>query len=433
MHKKEEFVITVKPFQGISYNVKKIDDFSLVLTPPYDIIDTELQEKLYNSHPYNFVKIDFGKVYPNDNELENVYTRAKAAFSQWIKENVLVKDEQDCYYILKQDFEVEGKSYSRLGFYGLYKLTEFSYDTIMPHEKTQSGPKEDRYKLTKSCGAYFSAVFSIYEDKEMLLEKLYAQGSFGEPYLIYKDYQGVKNTLFKSTDASVNKQISEMMSQKRLFIADGHHRYETALRLKNEFPDNEKAKYTLMYFSNTHNEGLIVLPTYRLLTDIEYNEAELETFINKYFDTANYSLTELEAGLEKIKANKEKHSFGIITKDAFYVVSLKSIGNVASFFPENMHNVLKELDVNILFYILIKGFFGVSEEDVKNQKKIAYTKDVEDALNKVKTGIAKVAFLLNPTDVSELDKVARLNETMPQKSTYFYPKIPSGAVIYSFL
>lgn len=426
-------MITVKPFKGISYNAKKIDDFSLVLTPPYDIIDDKLQEKLYNSHPYNFVKIDFGKKYPDDNELENVYTRAKATFSEWIKENVLVRDEEECFYILKQDFEVEERHYSRLGFYGLYKLTEFSYDTIMPHEKTQSGPKEDRYKLTKSCGAYFSAVFSIYEDKEMTLEKLYTQGSFGEPYLIYTDYQGVKNILYKSTDASVNRQISEMMSQKRLFIADGHHRYETALRLKNEFPDNEKAQYTMMYFSNMHNEGLIVLPTYRLLYDIEYNQDDLEQFINRYFDTTRHSLSELETGLEEIKANKERHAFGIITKDGFYVASLKSIENVAGFFPQNMHSVLRELDVNLLFYVLIKGFFGVSEEDVKNQKKIAYTKDVEDALNKVKTGVAEVAFLLNPTDVLELDKVAKLNETMPQKSTYFYPKIPSGAVIYSFL
>lgn len=426
-------MITVKPFKGILYNAEKIKDFSLVLTPPYDIIDAELQEKLYNSHPNNFVKIDFGKSYPDDNDIENVYTRSRSIFFEWLKEKVLLEDETDSYYVLRQDFEAEGKHYSRLGFYGLFKLTEFSTDTIMPHEKTQSGPKENRYRLTKSCGAYFSAVFSIYEDKEKVIEKLYTDGKFGQPYLSYTDYQGVKNTLYRSKDEVVNKQISEMMAEKRLFIADGHHRYETALRIKSEFPNNEKANYTLMYFSNIHNDGLIILPTYRLLTDIDYKEDDLETFIGRYFETKRYSLAELNSGLEKIKSNKEKHSFGVITEKGLYVLCLKDMNIIAPFFPQDMNPVLRELDVNILFYVLISGFFGVSEEDVKNQKKIAYTKDVDDALNRVKNGTAKVAFLLNPTDVSALDKVAKLNETMPQKSTYFYPKIPSGAVIYSFL
>lgn len=413
--------------------MEKVKDLALVLTPPYDIIDSELQDRLYNTHPYNFVKIDFGKSYPQDNEADNVYSRSKTYFEQWIKENVLVEDKEDCFYILQQDFKIDGKNFTRLGFYGLYKLTEFSFDTIMPHEKTQSGPKENRYKLTKCCGAYFSAVFSIYEDKEKTIENLYNKGSFGKPYASYTDYQGVKNTLYKSNNPVVNAIISEKMSTKRLFIADGHHRYETALRIKKEFPDNEKAQYTLMYFSNIHNEGLLVLPTHRILSDVNYQEEELKNFLNKYFDVTLYSHDKLKECIERLKENVNNHSFGILTKNTIYFVKLKNMEGILPFFPEDMHPVLKELDVNILFYLLIKGFFGVTEEDLKNQKKISYTKDIEDAFKKIREDKANVAFILNPTDISALEKVARLKETMPQKSTYFYPKIPSGAVIYSFL
>ncbi|GAB4435532.1 MAG: DUF1015 domain-containing protein [bacterium] len=426
-------MITVKPFKGICYNAEKIKDFSLVLTPPYDIIDQEMQDKLYNSHPYNFVKIDFGKTYPSDNDIENVYTRSRQLFENWLKENVLIEDPEECFYILRQDFEAEGKGYSRLGFYGAYRLTEFSKDTIMPHEKTQSGPKENRYKLTKSCGSYFSAVFSIYEDRAKTIERLYAEGKFGEPYITFIDYQGVKNLLYKSKDANVNKLISEMMSDKRLFIADGHHRYETALRISKELPDNEKAQYTLMYFSNTLNEGLIVLPTHRLLSEINYDNDAFEQFANRYFDVVKFSLDHLKECVIKLREAKQNHAFAVLTKSDIFLLTLKSIKDVNVLFPAEMHATLRELDVNILFYVLIKGFFGVTEEDVKNQERISYTKDAEDALNKVLSGKADVALLLNPTDISALEKAAQLNETMPQKSTYFYPKIPSGAVIYSFL
>lgn len=426
-------MITVKPFKGICYNADKIRDFSLVLTPPYDIIDADMQEKLYNTHPNNFVKIDFGKTFSEDNDIENVYTRSKHLFESWLKENIFIEDKEDCYYILRQDFDAEGKTYCRLGFYGLYRLTDFSNDTIMPHEKTQSGPKENRYKLTKSCGAFFSAVFSIYEDNNKTIESLYSEGKFGEPYISYVDYQGVKNTLYKSKDRDVNKLISEMMSNKRLFIADGHHRYETALRISKEMPDNVKAQYTLMYFSNTRNDGLIVLPTYRLLSNIDYKDEDFEHFAKRYFHIAKFDFQQLKGCMTKLREAKDFHAFVTITKSNLYLLTLKTFDNIKEFFPDDMQKVLRELDVNILFYVLIKGFFGVKEDDLKNQKRISYTKDAEDALNKVLSGNVDVALLLNPTDISALEKVAQLNETMPQKSTYFYPKIPSGAVIYSFL
>lgn len=426
-------MIKVKPFQGITYNSKKIDDFSKVLTPPYDVIDLELQKKLYDEHPNNFVKIDYGLKYSDDDESRNIYTRSKDFFYKWLEEEILQKDNKDCFYILKQDFEIEGKVYSRLGFYGLFELTKFSKDTIMPHEKTQSGPKEDRYKLTKICRSYFSAVFSIYKDEKNTVERFFKENAFGTPYFTYTDYQGVKNILYKSYNIEVNMAISDMMSNKRLYIADGHHRYETALRIKSEFPDNENAKYTLMYFSNMLDEGLIVLPTHRMLTDIDYNENDLNNFLEKYFNKAVYKHENLKEAIEKQRSLKDNHTFIIITKNNLMLLSLKNMEAIKDFFPTTMPKVLTELDVNILFYAIIKTFFKVTEEDVINQNKISYTKDAEDAVKKVLSGNAKIGLLLNPTEVSALEKVAELNETMPQKSTYFYPKIPSGAVVYCFL
>lgn len=426
-------MIKVKPFKGITYNSEKIDDFSKVLTPPYDVIDPELQKKLYDAHPNNFVKIDYGLKFPDDNESRNVYTRSKESFLRWLEEEIFRKDNKDCFYILRQDFQIEGRVYSRLGFYGLFELTNFSKDTIMPHEKTQSGPKEDRYRLTKICKAYFSAVFSIYKDEKKTVERFFHENAFGTPYFTYTDYQDVKNILYKSYDKEVNKAISDMMSDKRLYIADGHHRYETALRIKSEFPDNENAKYTLMYFSNMLDDGLIVLPTHRLLNEISYNENDLKNFLEKYFNKVEFKHNNLKEAIVQQRSLKNSHTFIMITKNNLMLLSLKNMEAIQDYFPTSMPKVLTELDVNILFYTIIKGFFGITEEDIKNQNKISYTKDAEDAVEKVLSETAKIGLLLNPTELDALEKAAELNKTMPQKSTYFYPKIPSGAVIYNFL
>lgn len=429
----------VKPFNGITYNNKIIDDFSKVLTPPYDIIDPHMQEKLYNIHPYNFIRIDFGKKFKEDSEDNNVYTRAKEYFENWLKNNILVKDEIPTFYFLIQEFTIkkayQSEHFKRIGFFGIYKLSDYSTNTIMPHEKTQTAPKEDRYLLTKTCMAYFSGVFSIYEDYDFFIEKIFDEHTKNKkPEFTFFDYDNVKNSLFKINNPDITSKISEFMKDKPLYIADGHHRYETALRISKELKhlNCEATDYTIMYFTNMCSKSLKILPTHRVLHNIKINYEDLERYLENFFDSKEISYHNIDKAIEELEKMKNHHSFIIVLKDKILHITLKNINMIKHLFPQNLPSILLHLDVNILYYVILKGFFNISEMDLALQKNISYEKDYKNLIEKVKSGQATAGFILNSPDVNDLKNVSLLGETMPQKSTYFYPKIPSGAVIYSF-
>ncbi len=422
----------IKPFKGVLYNKELIKDLSEVLTPPYDIIDKKMQEDFYNRNSYNFIRIDLGKRYENDNEFNNVYTRANKTFQEWLKNNILIRTSKPAFYILKQNFTFNGKDFEKYGFYGLYRLSDYSPETIMPHEKTQTGPKEDRFRLTLACNAYFSAVYSVYEDQDMTIEKILKDNTFEELFS-YTDYQNVNNTFYLSTDEKINKEIAQIISQKRLIIADGHHRYETALRVKKElstkYPENGKVNYTLMYFANLKDPNMLILPTHRLVNDIHYDELDFFNFLTNNFSISYHSKNNLKELLCRINTLSEV-AFIAVTKDQLILIErLKN--KIDKFFPENMPETLKILDVNVLFHGILKPALKITEEDLINQQKISYSKDAFCAMELVSKGKIKLAFILQNPKAENLKKVIDIKETMPQKSTYFYPKIPSGAVIYT--
>ncbi len=428
----------VKPFKAITYNIDIIKDIDQVLTPPYDIIDLKMQEELYNQHPYNFIRIDFGKKFDDDNTNNNVYIRAKNYFENWLKKNILVKDTKPSFYLLVQDFTLNNdinKTLRRIGFFGIYKLTEFSPKTIMPHEKTQSAPKEDRYLLTKACGAYFSAVFSIYEDQSFYVEKLSNEiVSNNEPYFEFIDYQNVNNKLYKISELNIIEKISDFMKNKPLYIADGHHRYETALKISKDlkYLNKEATDYTIMYFTNLCSEGLKILPTHRILHNQRINKEHFKNFLQNYFHLKEFSNNNVEASIKELEATKHNHSFLIVLQDQLVLATLKDLNLIENFYESNVPAILKTLDVNILYHVILKKYFNLSEDDLRIQKNISYEKESFEVINKIRSNSNSIGFILNPTNVRELVEVSNLGETMPQKSTYFYPKIPSGAVIYSF-
>jgi len=429
----------VKPFNGIIYNKNKVGEISNVLTPPYDIIDSSMQDALYNKHPYNFVRIDFGKKFEKDNENDNVYLRAKKYFQTWLEENILIKDERPSFYLLIQKFNLNNSTkegiLTRIGFFGIYKLTDYSKNTIMPHEKTQSAPKEDRYLLTKTCKAYFSGVFSLYEDETYFIEKLSENIiNIVIPEFIFIDYQGVENEFYKIDDAKICKNITEFMKNKPLYIADGHHRYETALRISKEFKhlNNEATDYTIMYFTNMLSPGIKILPTHRILHNIDCDITKLKDYLKQFFDLREVPLNNISNTIDELERIRHKHAFIIVTKSNIFLSILKDLSKIESFYPKNLHESLKKLDVNILYYVILKGFFNIQEEDLALQKNITYEKDFKEIINMVNKGKNKIGFILNATTVDQIKDVVKIGETMPQKSTYFYPKIPSGVVIYSF-
>ncbi|KKL79029.1 hypothetical protein LCGC14_2018950 [marine sediment metagenome] len=277
-------MITVLPFKGIRYNTEKIKDISKVITPPYDIISEEERDRYYDLHPNNIIRLILGKDFPDDNQSVNKYTRAAGYFDTWREENILIQDTEPAIYVYAQEFTLFNKKYVRKGFISLVKLENFETGQIYPHEQTLAKPKEDRLKLMQSCNANFSQVFAFFEDENSkisnILHKVYEgdSGTSITPEVDFTDGFGVKNLLWVIKDNKIIEDISSLMKNRALFIADGHHRYETALFYRDMIRSNEgspnsngniPSDYVMMMCVSMEDPGLQILPTHRLARNIK--------------------------------------------------------------------------------------------------------------------------------------------------------------------
>src|SRR3990172_10623964 len=290
--KEEKKMAIIAPFRGILYNPNKIKDMSTVIAPPYDVISPEGQERLYQNSDYNIVRLDFGKEGPSDDQGHNKYTRAASEFKAWQENGILVRDEMPAIYIYEQDYRLkDGSIKTRKGFMALVRLEELDSGVILPHERTLSGPKTDRLNLTKATDANFSPIFSLYSDPEMKTSALLSGESKTLPIVNVQGEDGANNRLWRVTDESIINGLIREISDKMIFIADGHHRYETALNYRNEMrekhPDytgREGFYYTLMYFSNMDDEGLTVFPTHRLIYGVkDFDPSVFENRLSENF------------------------------------------------------------------------------------------------------------------------------------------------------
>lgn len=434
----------IAPFRGILYNKEKVGDYSAVVAPPYDVISPEGQEKLYQHSRYNIVRLDFGKGEPSDDQSNNRYTRAAAEFKKWQENGVLIRDEMPAIYVYEQDYRLkDGTLKTRKGFMSLVRLEELDSGVILPHERTLSGPKTDRLNLTRASGANFSPIFSLYSDQEMKTNALISDGTKNQPLIDIQGEDGVNHRLWRISDKSVISALIKEMSDKSIFIADGHHRYETALNYRNEMREKhpgytglEGFNYTLMYFSNMDDEGLTVFPTHRLIYGLkEFNPADFEEELNENFDTEKNALPDSEAARTSFmkrlqEKGKSGHSLGVYAAgwDQAAIVSLKDEGVMDRFVPEHSR-AYRRLDVTILHTLIVENILGISKEKQEKKENIEYIQDEGEGLSRVIEGKRQILFILNPTKVSEVEEVARAKDKMPQKSTYFYPKLLTGLVI----
>jgi len=424
---------TIAPFRGILYNQSKVD-IGAVVAPPYDVISPEEQNELYARNPYNVVRLILGR------EVDR-YASAANYFRRWQDEGILVRDADPAIYFLKQTFRVDsacgmnGKTVERKGFIALCKLEEFEKGVVLPHEKTLSKPKEDRLKLIKATKANFSQVFALYEDAEKKLDQYLNIATHSAPS-IDVDFEGVNNKLWKLVNQDALQLIIKEMKDEQVLIADGHHRYETGLAYRDwvksqnvNHTGSEPYNFIMMFFTNLHDEGLVILPTHRLVHSLKsFDYSAFVEGLKRYFD--------IEFADEKQKALGRlrvigRHAFVIAVQGQprFILAHLRNEALLDEAVAETLPREVKQLDVTLLHSRIIGKVLGISAEAQELKLNLDYVKDAAEALDAVQSGKAQIAFLMNPTKIEEVRAVAQAGYTMPQKSTYFYPKLLSGLVM----
>ncbi|NWF53380.1 MAG: DUF1015 domain-containing protein [Syntrophaceae bacterium] len=446
----------IVPFRGISYNPQIIKDLSQVVAPPYDVISPQEQDVLYQRHPHNVVRLILNKETPQDTPQDNRYTRSAALYSAWQKEEVLVRAATQHFYFLQEEFSPSvlpaGQTVStsgmivRQGFIGLIRLEEYSAKVVLPHEKTQTKPRADRLALMEACQANFSQIYSLYEDKKGEVAPIYHQiFSSGPPSMEATDAEGVRRKVWMVSDPGILKKVREIMKPKEIYIADGHHRYETALayreKQRQKFPKStgrETYNFTMMYFAAMEDPGVFILPTHRVVSNLDGFEAE--GFLDQLRSDFMMEDYEFQEGNEKAVRDRllqqlahrpdRERVLGMLLKGIkkYFLLTLKDSRAIKRVEP-GIAPSLEALDVNLLHIPILQKRLNIGGQDLAASKKVFYFKDPGEAAAAVQAGKGQVAFFLNPTRTHQVRDVSLAGETMPSKSTFFYPKLLSGLVI----
>lgn len=429
------------PFRGLRYH--ESENLTAVTTPPYDIISPKEQEAFYAQSEHSVIRLELGKEYESDTANDNRYTRSAATLKEWIDEQVLCFEEKSAVYLYEEIFSLpNGETKSFKGFISLVELEEFSKKIVLPHEETLSKAKTDRFNLMDATHANFSQIYCLYMDSQKTLTKLIGEISEKPADVSFTAADGIRQNLWIVTDESVISAVQEGFSDKQLFIADGHHRYETALNYRNkmreEHPDykqEDSFNYVMMMLVEMDDPGLVVLPTHRMVKNLEhFDENEVleqlsSTFAAEKIAVKNSAAEEMEAVLA---AHTEEKAFAFYTgKEYFYLLTLTDSSAMKKHIADKSDAWLG-LDVAVLHTLILGDVFGIDMENMANQKNLVYTRYAKEAAEGAASGEYQCSFLLNATKVREIKDVSLANEKMPQKSTYFYPKLITGLVMNKF-
>jgi uncharacterized protein (DUF1015 family) len=435
-------MMEVKPFRAFRFNAEVVGDVGNCIAPPYDIINPAQQQTLYEKSKYNIVRIIKGKTAPSDTADDNPYTRAAEYFNNWIEKGVLKQDSEEAVYAYIQDFDLASTAFQRLSFIALAKLEEFG-KTVRDHEQTFDEPKIDRLNLKRATAADFGSVFMLYEDEQNIAEDIIEAAADQKPLIDFLDEQNVRHRLFAITAKDDIDAITKMMLDKSCIIADGHHRYGTALLYSKESA-NPAAGYQMLAFANTRHDGLVILATHRLVGNLkDFDAVKLIASLKENFEITEYKFGarpgDKAAAKQKMLAqlkteyDHDKTTFGIYAgNNAFYSAILKNKQAMDSFAP-NMSPQWRSLDVSVLHKLVFEKLLGIGEKQLADGSQLEYIKDADSAIDesiaKVDSGQKQVAFFTNPVKMQQIKMVTDAGEKMPQKSTYFYPKIYSGLTI----
>lgn len=422
----------IHPFQAVRYTARA-GDASALVTQPYDKIPDELRERYLAASPYNFVRLIKGMAEPGDDDGDNVYTRAAALLEQWLAEGILAADPSPALYPYFQEFAHPdtGDRLVRKAFVCLLDLEDYDRRVVHRHELTHRGPKVDRLRLTEATRAYFGQLFFLYDEPEATVDALLDQAAAGPP-LMQAEEEGVTHTLWRIDDPLVIETVQRAIAERKLLIADGHHRYETALAYRDAHPEEPGGARVMVSLVNLRSPGLVVLATHRPLEGLDGLRLEdLLERAGRRFDVER--LESAEVLRERLDdAPPEPAAIGMVFhgEPGAWLFTAR---------PDDLAPLLadqspaqRKLDVVALHQALLGDALGITEEDVRELKGISYIRGFQQAVDAVRTGGKQVAFLLRPVDAAEVAEIAFAGGVMPQKSTDFYPKLLSGFATYRF-
>ncbi|MBR5586771.1 MAG: DUF1015 domain-containing protein [Clostridia bacterium] len=429
----------ILPLKALRYNKNFIGDIGAVLAPPYDVISAKQQQSLYNSHPFNVVRLECGMENDGDSETDNKYTRSAETLDEWTLSGVIVPDRQPAIYVYHQEYTaVDGENRVCKGIVCLVRLDDFEIGTVLPHEETGAKAKSDRLKLLGECGVNFSPVFGLYRDDEKTVDTAFEEALQNPPDTFAKTIDGASQKVWTVTDEETAGKIQQLLADKQIIIADGHHRYEAALKYRDMMieinPDHtgeEPYNYVMMYLAEMNQPGFEMFATHRLVRNVVgYSEAGVISQLEKSFNITKLFAEEIETAIsEKLAENNDIPTFAMYTgKDYYYLLRLKDF-SFADAEGEGKSVALRHLDVTVLHSLILGKAFGVSEAELKKQDYLSFTRNIEEAAQNVKNGDFQCAFMINPTKMQEIFEISLNGEKMPQKSTWISPKPKTGLVM----
>jgi uncharacterized protein (DUF1015 family) len=445
-----EAINEIRPFRAEHYNPEKIRDIGLCLSRPYDVISPAEQDEYYQQHPDNVVRLILNKIQPGDGEADNRYTRSRDLLAAWRREQILVSYRRPSFWVYEQDFQVEGLPHRHVtGFIGLVRLQDYDSGRILPHENIIREPLEDRIRLTRTTHTQFEYIWSMYPDPEQAVDRILA-GCDCDVEVIDHVEKSTRfhHRLWRLVNPEQCASLAAAVSQKRIYIADGHHRYQTMLTIRDEMrklhPDagpDAPWEFIMMYLVSANQEGLTTIGTHRMLSGLPpVTEQTIREAVKLGFLVRAYSFTEddeieaREMWLRELRnAGPRDHKFGAALKDVntYYLLELDEKRATRLVEGEGGSLTLRLLDVSLLKSVVFKMLLCLSEEQIKPQETVHYTPKVQIAIDKVRAGEMQSAWILNHTGLDEIMAVADNREKMPQKSTHFYPKPLSGLVFYN--
>jgi uncharacterized protein (DUF1015 family) len=426
---------TVRPFQGILYDPQRVD-LSRVVAPPYDVISPADQRRYYRQDEHNVVRLIAGEVHPTDTPEDNKYTRAAGFFNRWLAEGILRRESSPSLYIYSHQFvdPVTGQARVRRGILGVVELEPFG-SAVLPHEQTHARAKADRLSLTRAVVANLSPVFALYEDPRSAVGRIVVPAMAEPPRLSIVGEDGDHHTIWSITNPERFHDLAGVLRASRLYIADGHHRYETALNFRNkqrqEHPDappDAAFNYVLMLLVDVADPGLTILPTHRLLHDFErFDPALVTRLATRHRVTPRRDRAALLAAMQE---STPGHRIGIALAQ---YPSPSGGGQGGGYITVDIERAgaadpVSRLDVSVLHHEILQRELGLEPAELESERYLSYSRDVGALLDRLEAGAGQVAFLLRPPAVADVVEVARAGQVMPQKSTYFYPKPASGIV-----
>ncbi len=434
----------IAPFRGLRYNLSKISDLSSVVIPPYDVISPAEQQAFHAASPHNMIRIELGESTSLDNDRDNPHTRAAQYLRQWQESGILLRDPKPALYYYELDYSLPSMPpQTRCGFICALRLEDFSSGGVKPHERTFQAVKDERLGLMMTCHANLSPIFALYSDPGETVHRALKQGVQSVPAMKFRDRTGMEHRLWPVDHRDILQHVSHLMQDKAIFIADGHHRYETALTYRGiqrvqagSIREKAPYEYVMMYLSNLNQGGLTILPTHRLLRNLDAIKPDVFLqSVDAFFDVMPYGASESGVGAwrEGLRSCGERKEtiFGFAHRSGSPLYLLKAKTHPVRDYLESVGvpEVLRTLDVVVLDHVLLRRVMGLSESFLANENNIHFKHDLVEALTQVQGGTYDAGFFINGTRIEQVQEVANAGLIMPHKATYFYPKVGSGLVI----